>query len=101
MTKFATQLTAICLFCVASSCCMNAEAADFYNGLSEEEYFFLLDLGLANEADLYWLDPAPEVAPTKASTTTRVSKRDNEISGLNIGFARVLGLSGTDLGSTR
>ena len=84
MTKLATQLTAVCLFCIATTCGMNAQAAGFPNGSQQMKPQFR---------------QAP--ATIKSNNSTPFSARNIGISGLNTSNGRVRGLSGTDLGSGR
>jgi len=84
MTKLATQLTAVCLFCIATTCGMRAQAAGFPNGSQQKKTQFR---------------QAP--APIKASNVKPFSTRSIGISGLNTSNGRVRGVSGMDLGSGR
>ncbi len=101
MTKFATQLTAFCLFGIAFCCGSNAQAADYPYGVSEAEFSFLLGIGMVNEADLCRLEVLPQNVPVKTARTTLKPTSGNGLAGLNYGPGRIIGLSGTDLGSGR
>lgn len=101
MSKFATGLTAICLFGIGSLFGSSAQAANFPNVVSPEELLFLIQIGLVSEADLDPPATLPQHLPTKTSGVSQKQSRTLGLSRTDLGSGRIRALSGTDLGSGR
>jgi hypothetical protein len=101
MCKFATRLTALFLFGIASFFGSTAQAVDFPNSVSPEELLFLIQIGMVNEADLYQPAPLSQQWPNKATSVTQKQSLTVGLSGTDMGSGRIRGVSGMDLGSGR
>ncbi|QDT31419.1 hypothetical protein [Thalassoglobus polymorphus] len=98
MTSFATKIMFVCLFTAFSSI---ATAGDFGSRMSEEEYYFLVSIGVIVE-DFAPMDEVPAKNQTSKSYTTNTTQADVKgVSGLDLGSGRIKGLAGLDLGSGR
>lgn len=99
MTKLAARTTALCIICLGAMFTTNTQAGQFRNGMSEAEFYFLLDAGLIDDRDAVQFD-APHPT-TQTTTATRKPSNNKGLSGLDLGSGRYQGLSGLDLGSGR
>ncbi len=98
MTSFATKIMFVCLFTAFSSI---ATAGDFESGMSEEEYYFLVSIGVIVE-DFVPMDEVPAKNQTsKSYSSSNVQTDVKGLAGLDLGSGRIKGVSGLDLGSGR
>lgn len=95
MCKFATRPTVFCLFGIASIFGSIAQAAELPTGVSQEELFFLFQIGVINDADLDQFFPLPKQSRTKASGVTQEQWRTLGLSGTDLESGRIRGLFGT------